>query len=152
MALVVFGALATMVVLRTRFADRPPANVRPVAFEVRLAEITPASGLTEATLSAAPAQTVYLHPDPLLTNADLESAAAVDLDGQTGIEFSTTAVGGARLRQATAANIGKHLAILIDGEVRIAPRITVAIGGKGVITGDFSPVDAERIAAGMMQH
>lgn len=53
------------------------------------------------------------------------------------------------MRQATAAHLSRPVAILIDGKVVIAPVVRSAISSSAIITGDYSRVDAERIANGI---
>jgi len=54
------------------------------------------------------------------------------------------------MRRATMSHLGKPVAILIDGNVVIAPTIKSAIGTAAIITGDYTQADAQRIAAGMI--
>ena len=50
--------------------------------------------------------------------------------------------------EATAQNLNKQIAIVIDKEVVSAPRVNSAIkDGKAMITGQFTPEEAERTAA-----
>lgn len=154
-ALIALALLAFFVVyglLWSKFGEvtRPVANVRPVTFEIRLAETAPREGLTEATVWTDPNRRIYLHAEPLVTNADLVSAKVLDDQEHVALEFAVNDLGAARLRQATAAHSGQPMAILVDGEVRMAPTVHSQIGGKGVIQGGFSVIEAERIAAGMM--
>jgi preprotein translocase subunit SecD len=44
------------------------------------------------------------------------------------------------------------VAILIDGEVVLAPIVRSAIGDEAMITGDSTQAEAERIAAGIGVH
>jgi preprotein translocase subunit SecD len=150
MTLLLLTTLVTMFVFLPQYADPPPQPVRPVIFEVRLAETSPATGLTAAAVRNEPNTTIYLHPEALLTNADLKSAVPVEVYDRMAIEFSTYPLGAERLRQATAGNIGKYLSILVDGEVRVAARINSEIGERALFDGDFSPSEAEQMAAGMM--
>jgi len=53
------------------------------------------------------------------------------------------------MRQPTTTHIGKPVAILIDGDVALAPTVKSPIGAAAMITGDFTRADAERIADGI---
>jgi len=57
--------------------------------------------------------------------------------------------GAERMRQATAIHLGHPVAILIDGEVVIAPIVRSAISDSAAITGDYTRAEAERIASGV---
>ena len=82
----------------------------------------------------------------LLTGAEL-NRAEVQADPnspgnwQVAIEFN--AVGTRIFGEITEQNVGKLLAIILDGNVNSAPRINERIpGGRAVITGQFSIEDA----------
>jgi preprotein translocase subunit SecD len=86
----------------------------------------------------------------LLTGAEL-SRAEVQADPnspgnwQVSIEFN--AVGARIFGEVTEQNVGKHLAIILDGTVYSAPRINERIpGGRAVITGTFTIEEARDLA------
>jgi preprotein translocase subunit SecD len=86
----------------------------------------------------------------LLTGAEL-TRAEVNADPnspgnwQVAIEFTAT---GARIfGDITEQNVGRHLAIVLDGVLQSAPRINERIpGGRAVITGQFSVDEARDLA------
>jgi hypothetical protein len=84
----------------------------------------------------------------LLDQTAVKSAvAAWPSMGQPQIFIRLTDDGAKQLAEATRANIGKGLAIFIDGKLHSAPRITSEInGGEVVITG-FSKQGAQDFAA-----
>jgi preprotein translocase subunit SecD len=58
--------------------------------------------------------------------------------------------GGARkMRDATASHVGRPIAILIDGNVVMAPTLRDPISADALITGDYSRAEAERIVNGI---
>ncbi len=62
-----------------------------------------------------------------------------------GLRFN--AEGAKVFGEVTAANVGRRLAIVLDGKVQSAPRIQEAIpGGEAVITGRFTPQEAADLA------
>ena len=70
-----------------------------------------------------------------LTKAEVTS----DQNNQTAIGFRFDGAGARRFGEATAANIGRPFAIILDGKVISAPRINSAItGGSGIIEGSFT--------------
>ena len=93
-----------------------------VRFEVRLAEDKPAPGLHEAKLSGS-GRFVYLHPEIIVTNSDIAAARAVPDGGpeQYSIDVEFNASGAEKMRAATGNHIGKPVAILLDGQVVMAP-------------------------------
>jgi len=86
----------------------------------------------------------------LLTGAELNSAevqADPNSPGnwQVAIEFNP--VGTRIFGEITEQNVGKHLAIILDGNVYSAPRINERIpGGRAVITGQFAIEEARDLA------
>ena len=124
-----------------------------VSVQFRLGETEPGPGLKEMSVPGSDRK-VYLHDRVELSNEDIASASVrMNENGPVKgpiIEMTFTEVGGEMLRRVTRENIGKILAIVVDGKVLSAPVITSEIGGgKGVITGTFTMDEAKRIADGL---
>ena len=67
--------------------------------------------------------------------------------GEPVVSFRFDSLGGKRFGEATSQNVGKHLAIVLDGQVISAPQIREPIlGGSGVITGAFTVAEAQDLA------
>lgn len=62
------------------------------------------------------------------------------------IDVRLDSAGGATMQKLTAANVGRRMAILIDGQCLTAPMIQGAFGGEFRITGDFDQAEAEFLA------
>src|SRR2546427_2206281 len=80
-----------------------------------------------------------------LTRAEVQADPNSPGNWQVAIEFTAT---GARIfGEVTESNVGKHLAIILDGTVYSAPRINERIpGGRAVITGQFTVDEARDLA------
>jgi preprotein translocase subunit SecD len=121
-----------------------------VRFEVRLGEDSPAPGLREAKVSGSD-RLVYLHDEVIVTNGDIAVARVVPGPGlseySVGIEFKAS--GAEKMRAATGSHIGKLLAILLDGQVVMAPVLRSPISASARITGNFTRPQAERIVNGI---
>ena len=124
-----------------------------VRFEVRLAEDRPAPGLREAKISGSD-RTVYLHEEVIVTNSDIAAARVVRGDGpsQYGGNVEFNAAGAEKMKSATRNHIGKPVAILIDGQVIVAPLVRSIIGGSAVVNGNYTKAQAERIVKGVGMH
>ncbi len=85
----------------------------------------------------------------LLDSSDVKNAtASVGRIGQPFIDIKLTDNGSKRFAEVTRQNIGKRLAIVIDGKLYSAPRINSAItGGEAQIAGAFTKAEAENLAA-----
>jgi SecD/SecF fusion protein len=67
--------------------------------------------------------------------------------GEPEIDFSLNSEGASRFADITRANIGRRLAIILDGELYSAPVIRSAIDtGRGQITGQFDTREAFELA------
>jgi protein-export membrane protein SecD len=82
--------------------------------------------------------------DTIMTGRELRSAQVGRGElGEIFIEFTLTPEGADIFSNHTAANVGKHLTIVLDKEVISSPVINDAItGGSGVITGQFTLEEA----------
>tara|TARA_R110002096_G_scaffold4167_2_gene19704 strand:- start:1199 stop:2785 length:1587 start_codon:yes stop_codon:yes gene_type:complete len=68
-------------------------------------------------------------------------------DGQPVVSFRFDTVGAQKFGRATQQNVGKPLAIVLDGKVISAPVIRDAIlGGSGIISGTFTTQEAQDLA------
>jgi hypothetical protein len=120
-----------------------------VRLEVRLAETRPAPGLIVARVADS-ARVIYVHPETVVSNDDIaQSWVTQDGPDRFGVSVQLLEPGAQRMHQATAAHIGRPVAIMIDGEVVSAPVVRSAIGNAAIITGDFTQAEAERIAGGI---
>ena len=148
--LVTVAALFAGVLAATSLGARGATVDAAVRFEVRLAEAQAAPGLHEARVSGSD-RTVYLHDEVVVTNDDVEQCSLVaDPDRprfNVGVRFN--AAGAEKMRKATEAHIGKPMAVLIDGEVVMAPVVRSAITSSAVISGNYSRAEAERIVNGI---
>lgn len=106
---------------------------------------------TAAQLAGAKAKGVQLKPGTykaLITGASITNAA-VQSDQKTGqlavtVDFDAAAT--KTWAEYTAANVGKQVAIVLDGTVQSAPQIQSPIpDGKTEITGNFTPDEAKNL-------
>jgi hypothetical protein len=121
-----------------------------VSFEVRLAEDHPSPGLREARVSGSD-RLVYLHNDIVVTNGDISRAEVVQGNGpsQFSVSVEFTAAGAKKMRSATESHMGKRMAILLNGQVVMAPTIRTPVESSAMITGNFTKAGAERIVNGL---
>ena len=77
----------------------------------------------------------------------VDSQPSYDQNGLPSVSFRFNPAGGRAFGDYTAANIGKPFAIVLDNQVISAPVIQSHIaGGSGIITGNFSVEEAQRLA------
>jgi preprotein translocase subunit SecD len=86
--------------------------------------------------------------EAVITGRDLKNARP-SVSGETGlpdIQFSLTPTGAQKFGQATGDNVGRRLAVILDGTVESAPVINSRITDQGVIQGSFSQEEADTLA------
>ena len=80
-----------------------------------------------------------------LTNASVRFDQSQFNQAVVGLQFNPE--GAKKFAEITASNVGRSLAIVLDGKVQSAPRIKEAIpSGEAVITGRFSIEQAQDLA------
>ena len=83
-----------------------------------------------------------------LTGTDLQNAKEeTDQQGQNLVSLEFSSEGGQKFADLTTKNVGRKIAILLDGEVLTAPNVKEPIlGGKAVITGSRTLEEAHNLA------
>jgi preprotein translocase subunit SecD len=97
-----------------------------------------------------PGQPVFylVRREAVVTGRDLKTARSA-VDAQTNapdIQFTLNPQGAEKFKRTTGANIGRQLAIILDGQVESAPTIQGQISSDGQITGRFTQQEAEELA------
>ncbi|MFQ5839313.1 MAG: protein translocase subunit SecD [Candidatus Methylomirabilales bacterium] len=92
----------------------------------------------------------YLLEKKTLLTGDVLTSAGVRFDPDTNLPYVSIEFDreGAQLfAELTEKNVGRYLAIVLDGTVYSAPRVNEKIpGGRGQITGRFTPEEARDLA------
>jgi preprotein translocase subunit SecD len=84
---------------------------------------------------------------PVITGRDLKNARpGLGEFNQPVVNFYLTHEGGQTFAEATGANVGKGLAIVLDGNVITAPRINSRIADSGIIEGSFTRQEVEDLS------
>ncbi len=77
---------------------------------------------------------------------DARAYSQTGADGDYQIQFNLKPAGAAKFGEWTGKNIGKYLAIVLNGEIKSAPVIQGQIFDSGQIQGRFSKTSAEDLA------
>ena len=90
----------------------------------------------------------------VLSGTDVKNASARTQENQTTknkeyvVALELTEEGTTKFAEATAANVGKQISIIYDGETVSSPKVNEAItGGEAVITGMADYEEAEKLAS-----
>jgi preprotein translocase subunit SecD len=96
-----------------------------------------------------PGQPVYhlLRKESLITGRDLKNArVGVDESNRPQINFTLNPTATDKFSRETGRNIGRQLAIVLDGTVYSAPVIQSKLGADNRITGRFTTQQADELA------
>jgi preprotein translocase subunit SecD len=95
--------------------------------------------------AGAPGSTVYWVVRQLaaVSGRDLRGArTTLDTNNRPAVSFTLSNDGARRFALTTEQNIGRYLAIVLDGRVESAPRIEGRIADQGQIYGNYTPQEA----------
>ncbi|HVH28639.1 MAG TPA: protein translocase subunit SecD [Vicinamibacterales bacterium] len=82
-----------------------------------------------------------------VSGKDLRNARpTIDENNQPAVSFTLNNEGGRRFGDVTGQNIGRQLAIVLDGRVQSAPRIEGRITTEGRITGSFTQEEVQNLS------
>src|SRR3954471_18645166 len=106
-------------------------------------EIVPGAG------GAGDASTVYylVKRVAAVTGQDLRNArSSLDENNRPAVSFTLSNEGGRKFGKVSGENIGRQLAIILDGRVQSAPTLESKINSEGRITGSFTPEEVQNLS------
>ncbi len=107
------------------------------------------SSTTPQNTQQKPKKYIVLENPAIVEGSELRDASAYSPSGSDGdykITFNLKPAGAAKFGDWTSKNIGKYLAIVLNGQVKSAPVIRGVISDSGEIEGRFSKTSAEDLA------
>jgi preprotein translocase subunit SecD len=114
--------------------------------------VPPDIQLLPGVMPAAPGQpastAIYaVRRVPAVTGRDLRTARpTLDENNRPAVSFSLNSEGARKFGAFTQANIGRQLAIVLDGRIASAPTIQGRIDDEGRITGNFTNQEAQDLS------
>ena len=133
-----------------------PANLEMMAVDEEIADQVYSMTPEQAALYGAvileksdnPNEKYLVKEIPILNGEQIiDAQVAFDQSNQPIINFTLNSSGARIFGDFTANNIGKRLAVVLDGKVYSAPNIRERIGGgSGQISGGFTLVEAGNVA------
>jgi preprotein translocase subunit SecD len=82
-----------------------------------------------------------------VTGRDLRNARpSIDQNGRPSVSFTLNAEGGRKFATVTGQNIGRQLAIVLDGRVQSSPTIEGRISTDGQISGSFTQQEVQDLS------
>jgi preprotein translocase subunit SecD len=97
-----------------------------------------------------------LEGEPFLDDSDIASAKVVPagpegLAGTNRVQVWFTDAGSRAISAATSDQAGQQIAIEVNGQIVAAPKVRGTVSRTAYISGDFTPEQAEALAAGLNQ-
>jgi preprotein translocase subunit SecD len=134
--------------LELKIVDQGPASTKE-ALLVN-GQVPPGSEILPGN-SGAPGDTttVYYQVKKVaaVTGRDLRNArGTLDTNNQPAVSFSLNNEGARKFGKVTGENVGRSLAIILDGRVQSAPRIESRITNEGQITGSFTQEEVQNLS------
>ncbi|MQA30902.1 MAG: protein translocase subunit SecD [Luteitalea sp.] len=132
--------------LELRLVERGPESTR----EVFLVNGQPPSGMDviPGPDNAGGATVYYLMRHlPIVTGRDLRSARpSLDENNRPAVSFTLNTEGARKFGNATGANIGRLLAIVLDGRAQSVATIESRITSEGRISGSFTNEEVQNLS------
>jgi preprotein translocase subunit SecD len=134
--------------------DNNPYPSEAAALAAHSGVLPPDSQLVPMQASAAQGQSggqgwLLLDRSPIVTGGDLRSATPGPDGNQPGfyqVNFSLSNQAAKRFGPFTGSNIGRYMAIVLDGQVQSYPRIDGRIDDQGEISGNFTEQSAKDLS------
>ena len=134
--------------LELKLVEDGPAMSQELLLQTRNGVLPPdmeiVTGMSELLSGGVP-ETVYymVRRVAAVTGRDLRNARpTLDEFNQPAVSFSLNREGARKFGEVTSQNIGRSLAILLDGRVETAPTIEGRITDEGQISGTFTQQEA----------
>jgi preprotein translocase subunit SecD len=139
--------------LELKLVEQGPASTQEALLQATNGVVPPGmevvSGVSDSSAPGERAGTSYylVRKTPIITGRDLRNARpTLDEYNKPAVSFSLKSDGAVRFGNATGANIGRALAIILDNRVHSAPRIDGRITDEGRISGSFTQQEAADLA------
>jgi len=139
--------------LELKLVEQGPASTREALLQphngAEPAGMEVVSGVPDSVAPGERPSTMYylVQKTPVVTGRDLRNARpTLDEYNKPAVGFSLKQDGAVKFGNATGANIGRRLAIVLDKRVHSAPTIEGRITDEGRISGSFTQQEAADLA------
>jgi len=140
---IVHTLLSLVICLCLACATRHETGARCPVIEMSLVADTPTDSTKTLTLNDT--TTILISRTPWVGTGDITGATASQSKDQWALNFTVTDDAAKRVHEFSKQNVGRNLALVVDGKVHGTPRIASAIIDGYRIDG-FNRADAERLA------
>jgi preprotein translocase subunit SecD len=145
--------ISSTALLELKLVEQGPSPTKEALLQASGGQVPPhldmVPGVEEATTPGSAPTTVYylVQKVPVITGRDLRNARpSLDEYNRPAVGFSLNQEGARKFGKATGENVGRQLAIVLDGQIRSAPRIDSRITDEGIIHGSFTQQEAQDLS------
>jgi preprotein translocase subunit SecD len=135
--------------LELKIVEDGPAPSREALLAARGGQVPPDLEIVPGAAEAGGTGPVYYLVKRVagITGRDLRNARpSLDENNQPAVGFSLNQQGADKFSQLTSQNIGKQLAIILDGRIQSAPTIEGRIYDEGRISGSFTQQEVQDLS------
>jgi preprotein translocase subunit SecD len=143
------GVIQSTALLELRLVEHGRAPSQEALLEASAGQVPPDLEVlpSEETRDGNAPAYYLVQKTPVITGDDLRTARpSLDENNMPAISFSLNQEGARKLGKATGDNIGRQLAIILDGRVQSAPTINGRITTDGRITGSFTNEEVQNLS------
>ena len=134
--------------LELKIVESGPAPTQEALLQAHGGQVPPGMEVVSGAAGADAGTEFYLvRQVAAVTGADLRGASpTIDENNRPAVRFLLTGEGARKFGSVTGENIGRLLAIILDGRVQTAPRVEGRITDEGRITGSFTSDEVADLA------
>ena len=121
-------------------------ETRPSCPDIEMSVVADTQTDSSKSVTLNDSTTILTSRTPLVATGDITIATASQADDQWVLNFTVTDGAAKRVHEFTEQNVGRNLALVVDGKVHGTPRIAGAIIGNSYQIDGFNRADAERLA------
>jgi len=138
--------LSLMTCLSLACATRSEAGGACPVIEMSAVADTPTDSNKSVSMNGT---TILMSRTPLVTTGDITGAAASAEGDAWIVRITVSDAAAKRVQEFTGQNVGKKMALAVDGKVSGTPRIAGAVTGNRYQIDGLTRADAERLAAAL---
>ncbi len=145
-----FQHLAVFLLVGLCGCQRPAITQRPAiapghVFSLRLANNVATPGMTETPIRST-GESIFLDAQDVVAGADFESVRkTLDEKGRPAIALRVNETAGKRMRDVTAENQGKMIAMVVAGVPELVLPVAEPVGHEFWLTGSYTNDEIDRI-------
>jgi preprotein translocase subunit SecD len=137
-------AAAVTVLFSSAYASASP---KPGCPRIELTAVLGPAHAGDRQVQSEDGSELRLAPSNLVDPADVTDANVTITEGRPVLNLTFKSEAAARVRTFTSANLGKLVAVLVDGKSYRTLKVLDPIIGDGILIGPVSKPDAEALAA-----